>query len=159
MSCSHNNSHEEILNTIKDYIAGTKWVALASVAEDSKPALRTLGSVVNDDLDIYFSTGKNTAKVAQIAANPFVTLLFQHEDQELATFKNVTYTGEAKQLSCEKELAQAIELLSNHSPRFKTRAEKGELGETAIFKVKPVSIKYLDFSSGVGSAAVKEVTI
>jgi general stress protein 26 len=68
-----------------------------------------MGSVVNDDLNIYFSTGNKTAKVAQIEANPFVTFLFQHEDQELATFKNVAYTGKAKQLSCEKEISKAIE--------------------------------------------------
>ncbi len=161
MSCSscNENSNSEILSSAKDYIEKTKWVVLASVSQDNKPALRTMGSVVNDDLNIYFSTGKNTAKVAQIESNPFVTFLFQHEGQELSAFKNVTYTGKAKQLSCEKELAKAIELLSNRSPRFKARAEKGELGATAIFKVEPVSIKYLDYSSGMGPSAVKEIIL
>jgi len=158
-SSSNQNSNNEALDKVKKYISKTKWVVLSTVTQDNIPVLRTLGSIVNDDLNIYFSTGKNTAKVAQIESNPFVALLFQHEGQELSTFINVTYTGKAKKLSCEQELAKAIELLSNRSPRFKERAEKGQLGETAIFKVEPVSIKYLDYSQGIGPSAVNEIKI
>lgn len=156
---SNQNSGKGILDNVKEYIGKTKWVILSTVAQDNAPAVRTLGSVVNDNLNIYFSTGKNTAKVAQIESNPFVALLFQHEGQELAAFINVTYTGKAKRVSSEQELAKAIELLSKRSPRFKERAEKGQLGETAIFRVEPVCIKYLDYSQGIGPAAVQEIIL
>ncbi|HBC91672.1 MAG TPA: pyridoxamine 5'-phosphate oxidase family protein [Pelotomaculum sp.] len=162
MTCnasSNQNSNKGILDNVKEYIGKTKWVILSTVTQENLPALRTLGSIVNDDLNIYFSTGKNTAKVAQIESNPFVTLLFQHEGQELATFINVTYTGKAEKVSSEQELAKAIALLSNRSPRFKERAEKGQLDETAIFKVEPVRIKYLDYSQGIGPAAVQEIVL
>lgn len=162
MTCnsgSPQNADQQSLDKVKEYIRKTKWAVLSTVTQDNIPALRTMGSFVNDGLHIYFSTGKDSAKVAQIESNPFVTLLFQHEGQELATFINVTYTGKAKRLSSEQELARAIALLSERSPRFKERAEKGQLGETAIFKVEPSRIKYLDYSRGIGPAAVEEVEI
>jgi pyridoxamine 5'-phosphate oxidase len=158
-SCSQCLNNEEVLGKVKEYINQTKWIVLSTVTQDKVPVSRTMASVVNDGLNLYFSTGKNTAKVGQIASNPNVTLLFQHEEQELSNFKNVAYTGRAERIESEKDLARAIELLSNRSPRFKARVEKGQLGETAIFKVEPVSIKYLDYSQGVGPQAVTEIIL
>lgn len=147
------------LDKVKQYVGETKFVILATAGKDGVPVLRTLGSFVNDGLDIYFSTGKNTAKVEQILNQPNVTLLFQHEGQQLPAFVNVAITGEAKQVQCENGYKKAVNLLSGKSARFKERAEKGELEDTAIFKVTPKSLKVLDFSRGTGPLAVEEVDL
>lgn len=115
MSCSEkctHNSRQEILAKAQDYIAETRFVILASVNGEASPGLRTLASFANDGLEVYFSTGKNTAKVEQIAANPAVTFLFQQEGQELSGFKNVTYAGRAQPVTGEGEWAKAVRLLS-----------------------------------------------
>lgn len=142
-----------------EYIEKTKFAVLATTGKDGVPTVRTLGSFANDGLKVYFSTGKKTAKVEQIESNPNVTLLFQHEEQELPAFKNVSVTGIAKTISCESELNKAIQLLGNKSPRFKERAQKGELTDTLIFKVEPKILKYLDFSKGLGPDSVEEESL
>jgi hypothetical protein len=48
-------------------------------------------------------------------------------------------------------------LLSARNPRFKARAEKGELGGTAIFKIKSLELKYLDYAIGFGKAGIQEL--
>lgn len=152
-----NSSNGEVLDFVKEYINKAKWAILATVTPNNQPALRTIATFANDGLDLYFSTAKNTAKVGQIENNPTVTLFFQLEGQEMASFKNVSYTGQAVKLDGEQELMQAIDILNRRIPKYKERMEKG-LKHTAIFKVQPGSVKFLDFSNGMGPAAVKEIT-
>lgn len=58
-----------------------------------------------------------------------------------------------------EEYEQAVELLKNRNPRFRERAEKGELEGTAILKFTPTRLKLLDFAKGAGAAAVEEVLL
>jgi hypothetical protein len=58
----------------------------------------------------------------------------------------------------DEDRKRAIDLLSARNPRFKARAEKGELGDTAIFKIVPKEIKYLDYSKGFGAAGIQVLT-
>ncbi|MCX7745378.1 MAG: pyridoxamine 5'-phosphate oxidase family protein [Clostridia bacterium] len=144
-----------VLNDVLEYIEETKYVILATTGKEG-PSLRTLGSFANDELEIYFSTDNKTAKVGEINFNPNVSLLFQHEGQQLQNFRNVTLGGQAKRICCGNDRSKAIQILSKRNPRFKERAEKGELDQTAIFKFKPRSLKYLDFTNGIGPDAVRE---
>ena len=151
--------HTEDLEKVKAYIKNTKFATLGYVSTEGVPALRAMGSFNVDGLNLYFSSSKTASKVSSIAANPTISFLFQHEGQELATFKNITYVGKAKEIKSETEYNDAVRILSEKSERFKERAEKGQLGETALFKVVPESIKYLDYTDGIGPDAVKEIKI
>jgi general stress protein 26 len=152
-----NTIHTNELEKVKNYIKNTKYATLGYVSTTGVPSLRAMGSFDIDELNLYFSSSKTAEKVSNIAVNPTISFLFQHEGQELATFKNVTYVGIAKEIKCETEYNKAVKILSEKSPRFKERAQKGQLGDTAIFKVVPKSIKYLDYSNGIGPNAVKEI--
>lgn len=147
-----------LTNEVKNYISETRFIELATVNSQGRPEIRTLGSFATDGLTIYFSTGKNAAKVKQIDENPWVTVLFQQENQELPAYKNVTYYGKAAVLESPEEFDIGVKKLSDRNPRFRERAEKGQLGETLIFKIEPQNIKYLDFASGSGPAAIKEIS-
>ncbi|MDF2925391.1 MAG: hypothetical protein K0R57_4305 [Paenibacillaceae bacterium] len=149
------------LKEAAEYIAATPRVVLGTVTEQGVPALRTLGGFATDGLHVYLSTAKTSGKVEQIKGNPNATLLFQQEGQELKAFRNVTLTGTLSKVcsKCGEEYQHAIALLSARSPRFKERAEKGELGETVIFKFVPDKVKLLDFAKGAGPAAVEEVSV
>lgn len=142
------------------YLNDTRFVVLATTGLDSAPATRTLASFAADGLVVYFSTGRSTEKVRQIQANPSVAVLFQHEQQDLKTFVNVTIRGTAAPLvQGEEEHGKAIRLIGARNPRFKDRAEKGQLGESLLFRVEPKELKVVDFSRGHGPAAVRSIAV
>ncbi len=149
----------EIVTKAINYIENTKYVILATTGKDGVPRLRTLASFANDGLKIYFSTGKNTGKVQQIASNPNVSVLVQQEGQEIPSFKSVTLIGKAALLVGGKEHDEAVKLLSSKNPRFREKVEKGLLDDTAIFGIKPDILKFLDFSNGLGADSVKEISL
>jgi nitroimidazol reductase NimA-like FMN-containing flavoprotein (pyridoxamine 5'-phosphate oxidase superfamily) len=144
---------------LHEYLNKSKFIVLSTINNEQVPTLRTLGSFAVDGLTAYFSTGKGTDKVQQIRSNPQVSILFQHENQELGSFINATITGEASEIKAEAELKQAIKLLSDRSPRFKERVEKGELGNNTFFRIDPQEVKVLDFSKGTGPDAVEIIRV
>ncbi|MCL6457148.1 MAG: pyridoxamine 5'-phosphate oxidase family protein, partial [Gorillibacterium sp.] len=131
------------LKEAADYIGGTKTVVLGTVTAEGFPALRTLGGFANDGLNVYLSTSKDSGKVEQIQANANATLLFQQEGQELSAFRSVTLTGTIKKVcsKCGEEYNHAVNLLSSRSPRFKAKAENGDLDQTVILKFVPDRLK------------------
>lgn len=148
----------ELKKEVENYINSTKYIVLGTV-KDNIPIQRTLGGFANDGYTIYFTTNRNTEKVKQIEKNRFVSLLFQHEGQDIKSFKNVSIIGRAAQISGENELKKAIALIGGRNPRFKERVEKGETKDTAIFRVEPVEIKFIDFSKGIGADSVQFVPV
>jgi general stress protein 26/predicted MFS family arabinose efflux permease len=144
---------------VPQYLNDTRFIILSTVGPANSPATRALGSFAADGLTVYFSTGRTSDKVGQIAANPNVSILFQHERQEVASFANVEIRGVAEVLACEEERAKAIRLISLRNPRFKERAEKGELGGNALLRVTPKQVKVVDFSKGHGPAAVSNIEV
>ncbi|MDR1191094.1 MAG: pyridoxamine 5'-phosphate oxidase family protein [Verrucomicrobiales bacterium] len=150
----------EIKTNIINYIAATRWVSLATVRDDGAPVVRAIGGFANDGLTVYFSTPKTAAKVEQIQRHPLVTLFFQHEGQELPAFKNAALIGSAAILSPGADYDRAVRLLSERNPRFKERAAKGDLADdTALVKVTPKEVKFLDFAKGFGPAALQEIIL
>lgn len=144
---------------IPQYLHETRLIILSTVDETFGPATRTLASFGIDDLTVYFSTSRSSRKVRHIEVNRHVSLLFQHDGQELASFRNVEIRGEAELVSDERERARAIQLIGARNPRFKERAEKGELGDSAVFRVKPRSVNVVDLSRGRGPAAVTRFAV
>jgi nitroimidazol reductase NimA-like FMN-containing flavoprotein (pyridoxamine 5'-phosphate oxidase superfamily) len=140
----------ELKQTIAEYIGKTRVSALATVRADGSPVIRAIGGFAPDGLEIYFSTAKASAKAAQIAGDAPVSFYFQHDNQEIPVFKYVSLIGQARELNVGPERQKAIGILSARSPRFKARAEKGELQDSVIYRVSPSEIKYLDFSKGQG---------
>jgi hypothetical protein len=69
----------------------------------------------------------------------------------------VVYEGKAKLVDSGYELEKAIKLLGYKNPWFKHMAEKGGLQDISIFRVEPESIQYLDYSKGIGPAAITKI--
>ncbi|MBP2625469.1 MAG: pyridoxamine 5-phosphate oxidase-related FMN-binding protein [Firmicutes bacterium] len=145
--------------SLYEYLNQTKFIVLATTSDEQVPTVRTLASFAVDELTTYFSTGKKTDKVQQIKSNPQVSILFQHENQELGSFVNATITGKATEITAETELEKVIKLLSDRSPRFKERVEKGEIANNTFFRIDPQEVKVLDFSKGVGPNAIEIIRI
>jgi general stress protein 26 len=135
----------QLQKDVVDYISKAKLAILATVKDGAVPALRTIGSFANDGLDVYFSTGRETAKVKQIEKNWNVAVYFQHDGQERPKFRYISVTGTAKHLTDDAAIKQAVDTISNRNPSFKQRIEKGELSKLSLFKVEAKSVKDLDF--------------
>lgn len=141
------------------YFNETPNIILGTVSDDNIPRLRTLGSFAVDDLTVYFSTKKNTEKVKHILLNPSVSILFQHENQNVNSFVNVSIIGKARILKRKVDLEKAIKLLGERKPRFLERVEKGEMNDSIFIRVDPEEIRILDFGRGRGSEAVQVIRL
>jgi len=152
-------TQRELQETVLEYIKQTRYATLATVREDGAPVLRAMGSFAPDGNNILFSTRKGAAKVQQIARNSSVSFFFQHENQKLETFKNVAVIGHAEEVTNDLEYQRAVGILGARNPRFKARAERGELADTGIYLIRTTEIKYLDYARGIGAAAIQEIKL
>jgi pyridoxamine 5'-phosphate oxidase len=149
----------ELQQAVLEYIKQTRWATLTTVREDGAPVSRTIGGFAPDGLNIFFSTSKKSGKNRHIARNKLVSFHFQHENQELAAFKNLVVIGQIEAVSIYADYQRAVDLLSVRSPRFKARIELGETEDLALYLVRAKEIKYLNFANGVGPAAVQEIIL
>lgn len=141
---------KELHREITEYIDAAKFAVLGYVRRDQTPLLRAMGSFVPDGLDLYFSTGKNAPKVQEIGRNQRISFFFEHDNQELPTWRNVLLLGLAEKVENVTELQHAVKLLSNRSPHFKEQVARGNLPETQIFRLRTDEVEYLDFGRGMG---------
>lgn len=143
---------------INNYLNETKYIVLATVNSDQTPVQRTLGAFALEGYTTYFSSGKDTGKVEQIEANPRVSVLFQQEQQDLPQFINVSITGTARKVTEQSEVDKVIKLIGDRVPKFRERAELGNLKDSLFYRIDPSEATILDFSKGFGPAAIQKVT-
>ena len=143
-------SQEAWKEEIAAYIDTTRFAVLAYVRNDGTPLQRSIGSFAPIGLDLYFSTRKEAAKVQAISEEKRISVLFEHDNQDLTQWKSVLLIGDAEKIDGGAELDLAVETLSQRNPRFKERIAKGELPVTQIFKLKAEEVEFLDYGKGFG---------
>jgi len=126
-----------LVDNYRDYIYDNKALVLSTVDENGNPQVRSIGGYTVEGEDIFFQTGAATKKVSEIANNNNVTLLFQHEGQQVP--KNITVYGQANKLS-ETEAKKASELIKKRRPQINYDPEVN-----VIYRVSVDTIKVLDF--------------
>lgn len=124
---------------IETYIKETRSLVLATVNQNGDPDLRSIGGYGIRDLNIYFATAKDSAKVAQIKEHQTVAALFLQEGQEKP--KNITVYGTAKAVEAD-EAEEGIAVIKQRRPQFAYN-EKTQL----IYRITVEKIKILDFES------------
>lgn len=144
------------VTAIVEYIKTTQFAILATI-DRGAPVQRTIASFGNVGTTLFFATRADTRKVAHISTVPKVSLLLQHEGQSLDGFVNVAIQGEATRLSESAAIAEAIEAISSHSPRFAERVRVNGTEGQAFFRIDPHEVRVLDFSRGIGAAAVSVI--
>jgi len=138
--------------TVESVTSNVRFISLATISEDG-PVVRSLGSWAIRGTTLYFSTSQTSAKAAQLARDPRISVQLFAEGQELAGLRNFVLNGTAKRLEGAEQTV-AIDAIGARNPRFKERAEKGQLLDAAIYEVKAKRVKILDFSKGLGAAAL-----
>ena len=126
------------IKEIQDYVYENKSLVLATVCPGGRPHVRHIGGYTIDGKDIYFNTTKGSTKTEDIAAQPRVALLFQHEGQQ--SLKNITFYGDASPLEGQ-DASNAAELIKKRRPQLQYNEETN-----VIYKVDVDRIKILDFS-------------
>gem|GEM_PF-5014695 len=101
-SCSQCLNNEEVLGKVKEYINQTKWIVLSTVTQDKVPVSRTMASVVNDGLNLYFSTGKIPPKLARLPATPMSLCCFSTRSRNYPTLKMSLIPVELKELNLKR---------------------------------------------------------
>ncbi|HEY6839521.1 MAG TPA: pyridoxamine 5'-phosphate oxidase family protein [Geobacteraceae bacterium] len=139
---------------ISSYLNATRFMVLATVA-DGKPALRTMAAFAAEGIAPVFSTHKDTDKVRHIEANPYVSILFEHEKQNLRTFINMTVSGIAVRIDDKASQEHIIRLIGARNLRYQERAARGDLVEQVFYRVEPIEIKIIDFRKSPSPAGVE----
>jgi nitroimidazol reductase NimA-like FMN-containing flavoprotein (pyridoxamine 5'-phosphate oxidase superfamily) len=143
---------------ISEYLNKTRLIVLATIS-DGRPVLRTMAAFAADGISPVFSTHKGTDKVWQIDANPHVSILFEHENQSLRTFVNITISGIARRIDSQQEREQIITLIGTKNLRYRERELRGELVEQLLYRVEPHEIKIMDFRKSPSPQGIQKITI
>ena len=137
---------------ILQYILESKYAALSYVRQDLAPVTRAMGSFAPHGNDLFFSTGKDTAKVREIGQHSRVSFYFEHDNQAAEAWKSVLLIGDAREVPAGGEdYHAALQSLSAKNPRFRERVAKGDLENAVIYKVTVTELEYLDRSKGYGT--------
>ncbi|MBI1921034.1 MAG: pyridoxamine 5'-phosphate oxidase family protein [Geobacter sp.] len=143
---------------LSQYLNKTRFITLSTV-KNGNPALRTMAAFAAEGISPVFSTHRDTDKVRQIEENPHVSILFQHENQHLRTFVNITISGIARRVDDRDDQERIIALIGARNLRYQERAARGELIEHLFYRVEPVEIKILDFARSPSPQGVQLVRL
>ena len=69
---------EEIKQSIAEYLASHRYLALATISADDKPIVHSMG-YGSDEAVVYCATFKGTRKVANIEQNPSVAFVVSED--------------------------------------------------------------------------------
>ncbi len=125
---------------IKEYLKANQRIVLATVDKEGSPDVRILGGYGISGYTIYFSTSKSSNKNTQIDSNNNIAVLFQHDNQFISKYFNVTIYGDAQLLDSNKEFEKGREVILNKNPNIKITVETHN-----IYKIVPKKLKVLDF--------------
>jgi general stress protein 26 len=129
-------------NKILRFIRSQKLAVISTSAPGfPTPESALIAFAEDEELCLYFQTGRHTRKAANLAANPHTSLVIGLSHNDLIT---VQYEGTTEQITNKDELEQCKErFITRNSPT----TEKYFNHPTAIFfKVTPTWIGFSDYS-------------
>jgi uncharacterized pyridoxamine 5'-phosphate oxidase family protein len=138
---------------IKEYFKNSESLELVTVDESGEPDIRTLGGYGVSELNVYFATAKGSNKVNQLNSNNKVAILFQHENQEISSFINITIYGKAV-LVKGQEFKTGKEIIAKRRPQITATEETHN-----IYRVDPKKIKVLNFSSSIPEERISYINL
>lgn len=136
---------------IKEYLKSNQRIILATTDKEGSPDIRILGGYGLEGYTVYFSTSKTSNKNTQLSENKNTAVLFQHENQFISRYFNVTLYGEAVLLESSAEFEKGKDIIQNKNPNVKLTKETHN-----IYKIVPRKLKVLDFGE---TTAEERITV
>jgi len=118
-------------------------LAVIATVDPARPAPESalIAFTEDDDLCLYFQTGKHTRKAANLRVNPYVSLVIGLELDDLIT---VQYEGKAEQLITPEDLEACKQrFIAKDSP---TTEEYFNHPSAIFFKVTPTWVGCSDYT-------------
>ena len=127
---------------ILDVLHQQKLAVIATVdPSNPTPESALIAFTEDDQLNLYFQTGRHTRKAANLQQNPHVSLVIGLDQQNLVT---VQYEGVARQLTTKEQLEACKQrFIAKNSP---TTEEYFNHPTAIFFKVTPTWIGCSDYS-------------
>lgn len=129
---------------ILDFLKSQKLAVIAtSGPERRSPESALIAFTEDENLCLYFQTGRHTRKAANLKVNPHVSLVFGLSLDDMIT---VQYEGAAKQLVTKEELEECKQrFVAKDSP---TTKEYFNHPTAIFFKITPTWIGCSDYRGG-----------
>lgn len=126
---------------IREFLAAQKLTVVSTVSDKAAPESALVAFAEDDQLCVYFQTGRHTRKAANLKQNPKVSFVF---GLTLDVKMTVQYEGYAAQIANEHDLIKCKQLfVAKNSPT----TERYFNHPTAIFfKVLPTWIGCSDYT-------------
>lgn len=124
------------------YLKGQSLMVLATATPDGSPYASTMLYVVDDDLNFYFITRKDTKKSGQLAENPKAALSIG-----CASPMNVQAEGAVEEVTDETLRAELFARLAEAGGRIKDfwpPILRIEAGDYLLFRIAPTWLRVLD---------------
>lgn len=137
---------DEIKQKIVDYLASHNWLNLGTVDKSGKPMVHTMG-YVSDGAVVYFGTGKDTRKAANILNNSNVAYTVDDDEVQLMEITGIQMEGKASMVTDEAEAGKVFQLMLE---KFPFVADMPEDNDSILLKVEPVTAYYLDYTKEFG---------
>lgn len=138
-----NSNYEKIKTDTLSFLKNNFVMEIAT-AKDNKPAASVVVYVIDDELNFYFVTYRNSFKAQNLLLNPQISLTVW---QFLKM--SVQVDGEASVVEDEAQKEWVIDAFADAAtkdPNFWAPIFRIKRGDYCVFKIKPIWIRTLDLS-------------
>ncbi len=142
---------------IKNILQSHELLRLATLDQDGFPNVRSVDYAIsnNDESKIYFTTFKNTDKVAELARLNKVYIVVDKPAmtiEELSQIKYIRGTGKAFLVNSPEEAQQAMSLLLGKYAFLKDLP--GDPSMMSIYRIELDQVRITDNSLGFGTVEI-----
>ncbi len=116
-----NDKHIDILSEAATLLAQCRTAALATTDPQGNPHAANIQYVHDDQLRLYYISGKDSAHSQHILANPTVALtVYHHDDTESKTIRGLQIHARADTVTDRNEHREVARLYKDRFPFVKT---------------------------------------
>jgi nitroimidazol reductase NimA-like FMN-containing flavoprotein (pyridoxamine 5'-phosphate oxidase superfamily) len=119
--------------------------SIATLRPDGWPQATTVG-YANDGLTIYFASGPDSQKAANLARDDRVSLTIDHDTPQVMEITGLSMAAHARPVVDPAEASKAFHTLRLKYPQLPVPMPE----DVTIFRVRPTVISVLDYSKGFG---------
>jgi PPOX class probable F420-dependent enzyme len=140
---------DEQRKMILDILDKTVDLTIATNRPDGWPQATTV-SFVNDGLTLYFGTGADSQKVANIGRDGRVSVTVDAPYDSWRNIRSLSMAGTAAVVSEPAELARVGDLMMKRFGEELAKLAAPDMAETRFVRVRPKLISILDYSKDFG---------
>jgi nitroimidazol reductase NimA-like FMN-containing flavoprotein (pyridoxamine 5'-phosphate oxidase superfamily) len=136
---------EEISKKILTLLDQHRVMTITTLRPDGWPQATTVG-YANDGLTIYFASGPDSQKAANLARDDRVSLTIDHDTPQVMEITGLSMAAHARPVVDPAEASKALYMLRLKYPELPVPMPE----DVTIFRVRPTVISVLDYSKGFG---------